>query len=69
MLVRIIDRGESFQVFEFDGVRRVVEVTTDDGRATSRSTRRSASWTRSPLFADHDAESGGSGPVSPLPEQ
>ncbi len=31
VLVRIIDRDESRQVFEFDGVRRVVEATTDDG--------------------------------------
>ncbi len=67
-MVRLIDRRQSHLAFEFDGIRRVVDVALDDGRAISRFTARSASRGREPSrFVDHDAETAGSGPVSPLP--
>ena len=65
--VRLLDRASDRQVIEIDGRRQVVDVVRDGESFTTHSSAGSLAWTPVPTFVEHDAESEGSGPVSPLP--
>lgn len=65
--VRLFERGDNVQVVEVDGVRHRVDVLHDDDTVHTRSAAGSVSWTLEPRFVDHDLDSAGGGPTSPLP--
>ncbi len=65
--VRLPARSAERQVIELDGHRHVVEATVRGTTVHTRSPAGARSWAPVPRFVVHDADSEGSGPVSPLP--
>ncbi len=65
--VRLPSRTAGRHVLELDGTRHVVHSVIDRSRVHTRSAAGAASWTWVPRFVVHDADTEGSGPVSPLP--
>ena len=65
--VRLLSVTDGRIAIEVDGVRRVVDVSTDDAAVRTRSVAGSITWTQLPRFVDHDAEVAGGGPICPLP--
>ena len=74
--VRLLSRSETRQVIEVDGLRSAVDVHLPHGPSTTatthdvvevRSRTGAGTFERAPVFEVHDADVGGSGPISPLP--
>ena len=74
--VRLLSRSETRQVIEVDGMRSAVDVHLPHGPSTTatthdvvevRSRTGAGTFERAPVFEVHDADVGGSGPISPLP--
>lgn len=65
--VRLHGRTGDRQLVEVDGVRHGVDVLVDGDTVHTRSAAGSVSWTLAPRFVDHDVDSAGGGPTSPLP--
>ena len=65
--VRLPAREPGRQVIEIDGRRHAVRVVADDGDAPHAQPGRGRVVDATPRFVVHDADSEGSGPVSPLP--
>ena len=67
LAVRLIRREPTRQVLEVDGRRQAIDVRLDGDAIHAAGPFGSASFTEPPRFVDHDVESIGAGPVSPLP--
>ena len=52
---------------EVDGVRRTIRVQLDGDVVHTSSSAGSRSFTLAPMFVDHEVDSGGGGPICPLP--
>ncbi len=69
LAVRLLERIDTRQVVEIDGLRSVVdtEISPAEGVVLTSCPRGSRSWSLRPLFVEPDTTVSGSGPVSPLP--
>lgn len=74
--VRLLERTTTRQVVEVDGVRTAVDTHLPNGASSTatshdavevRSPTGAGTFERMPVFVVHDADVGGSGPISPLP--